>query len=149
MAESGSDIQQPPTKPRLANRVLGALKGATKTFEIDTTPIPIDKINVSTVASTIDTSVYNPLQKDRFANGFDLGTLLANMNYFVTWETDDYREKYPEAYQTTRQKLQELVHKGILEMKPLKKPTRHGETIWYTVVDEAKLKEAAKKNGPK
>ncbi len=145
MAESGSELQPTPSKPKLINKVFGILRSATKPFEIDTTPIPTEKINTSTVASTIDTSVYNPLQKDRFVNGFDLGTLLANMNYPVTWESDDYRDKYPEQYQVTRQTLQQLVHQGVIEMQALEKPTKHGETIWYRVIDEAKLKELAKK----
>ncbi len=146
MAEIGSDGLRPlTTKPGLVDRVVGALKGAAKAFEIDSTPVSIEKINAGTLASTIDSSIYNPLREaggNRFANGFDIAIAMAALNYPRTLMSDDLSAKYPDVYQKTRNALADLEKRGVLVV------TRDPDTqeiTRYFVGDEAKLKEIASK----
>ena len=65
MAEpGGTEIQHVAPKPRLIDRVVGVLRGAAKTFEIDTSKTPADKINPGSIATIIDSRLWNPLKEE-------------------------------------------------------------------------------------
>ena len=140
MAEpGGTEIQQHPIKPRFIDRVVGALRGAVKTFEIDTKPVPVEQINPGRIARLLDEQVHNPFGKDRFRNGFNINTILGNMNYYATLQGEDLSTRYPEAYDKTQEALWELHQRGVLGV--IRDPQAQERIIGYKVIDEPKLME--------
>lgn len=134
MAESGSEIQQP--KGRFT-KVLGAFKGALKSFEIDSKPTPVEEMTPRNVAKIIN-SMRNPLREDDQV--FDVTTVLQNMNYFGS----NQRVKHPEAYEAARKAMLELQHRNVLDVSQMEEENQNHETSLYRVANESMLQDLVK-----
>lgn len=109
--------------------------------------IPAQDINLPKVADVVFGYVFHPMNERRGLGPekipFDMTDVLIQLGYILPFKTDDYRRKFPEAYQKTRQQLWDLHKLGALEVKLDDEPNSHGESIRYRVTDKNLLRQIA------
>jgi len=120
----------------------GTVKSLNETFAITEKKVPVEEIDTQTVAKTILNRLGNPLRErmgdDRYANPFDITSVIAELGYVGVLNSTDYLKKFPGVYNAVRQSLWGLEQAGVLESKDFE-PNSHGESKYYKVVDKHKL----------
>lgn len=130
---------------KLANNAISGVKSLGETFAITNERVPLEEINTQTVSERI-LKLGNPLQErmenDRYANPFDITSVIAELGYIGMLNNMDYLKKFPGVYQAVRQSLWGLEQQGVLESRDLERNS-HGESKYYKVINLDLLKQAA------
>lgn len=109
--------------------------------------VPLEEINEHTVARVIDQSLGNPLQErvngDRYANPFDIVSVITELGYIAPSSFADYMKKFPKEYQATRVALWNLHQQGVLDINDQEQSSPHSEIRYYKVVDSDLLNQIA------
>jgi|SRR3990167_5654006 len=138
---------------KLASAVRSTAKSLDETFAITNPRVPIEEINTQTVAEKILQNLGNPLQErlggDRYANPFDITSVITELGYVGILSSTDYLKKFPVVYSATKQALLGLEQQGVLESKDEDTTNSHGESKYYKVVNQDLLKQMASKEQEK
>lgn len=119
------------------------VKAVAGTFSSQLPEIPLEKINERTVTEAILNAIIGSLPEKLREVGteFSCPDILVSMGYYIFPEAgNNYPVNFSEAYQKTRNTLNELVTKGVLGSIQRGKPDINGETIHYRVVNQDSLR---------
>ena len=148
-AESVHRIKSPNPALRrpFLGKVLGAVRQAANEIFARNEKVPLEEINEHTVARVINKYIGNNLQEsvndDRYANPFDIVSVIIQLGYLAPSSFADYVKKFPDEYQATRKALFQLHRQGILDIKDYERANAHGEQTFYKVVDRDLLTQIA------
>ncbi len=133
---------KPQTPTRTANfrqKLAGIAKATVDNLIVTEKKVPVEEITTDKIADTILNKLGNPLQErmgqNRYANPFDITSVITELGYVGVWSNTDYLRKFPQVYNATRQALFTLEQEGVLESRDFEEPNVHGETKYYKVTD--------------
>ncbi|PIR80098.1 MAG: hypothetical protein COU25_01925 [Candidatus Levybacteria bacterium CG10_big_fil_rev_8_21_14_0_10_35_13] len=137
--QEASTGQRNHTRRPLLRKAIDLLRKAGGELLPNDKKVSLEEINEHTVARVINQSLGNPLQEkingDRYANPFDIVSVIAGLGYIAPSSFADYMEKFPDEYQATRVALWKLHQQGVLDISDQEQSNPHGEIRYYKVVD--------------
>lgn len=146
-AHRTKSLTNPTIRRPFLGKVLGVLKKIGKEVIVRDEKIPLEQINEQSVANAISQRLGNPLQEkvngDRYANPFDIVSVITELGYIAPSSFADYMKKFPKEYQATRVALWNLHQQGVLDINDQEQSSPHGEIRYYKVVDSDLLNQIA------
>lgn len=138
--QDGSKLGEAVTKQAAGVSFRERLKGAASRLREEfggLSQMPQDEIQDSTVAYTIWQNLHNPVS-NRLPGEipFTIRDVMANAGYVTMRQDTDYRERFPEVYQSFRKALADLSQKGVLEMAVIEDIGPDGESVAYYIPND-------------
>lgn len=113
--------------------------------------VPIDEITDQKVAQAIkdfrlEVGRFGKYDPEFALKPFTVADILGQLGYRGNWETGktNWREKYPEAYNATRQGIDELTRNKAIFMEPTQGNDPDNESVQYRIADENAILELSK-----